>query len=192
MTQSDIQIRRVRPQDAAAITQLMGDPEVFGNLLQLPYPSEASCNQRLAQAPAEQSLQLVAERQGQLIASAGLHGIGLHVRRRHAMGLGMCVAAEAQGQGVGSALMQALIDYADQWGHVLRIELTVLPITRGRLRFMSALVLSTRGGTEPMLCATGLTAMFWPWPGCIRTLLGGLNVTGAADSLGSPLRSPFH
>ena len=125
MTQSDIQIRRVRPQDAAAITQLMGDPEVFGNLLQLPYPSEASWSQRLAQAPADQSLQLAAELQGQLIASAGLHGIGLHVRRRHAMGLGMCVAAEAQGQGVGSALMQALIDYADQWGHVLRIELTV-------------------------------------------------------------------
>ena len=86
MTQSDIQIRRVRPQDAAAITQLMGDPEVFGNLLQLPYPSEASWSQRLAQAPADQSLQLVAELQGQLIASAGLHGIGLHVRRRHAMG----------------------------------------------------------------------------------------------------------
>jgi putative acetyltransferase len=125
MTQPDIQIRRVCPQDAAAISQLMGDPEVFGNLLQLPYPSEASWSQRLAQAPADQSLQLVAERQGQLVASAGLHGIGLHVRRRHAMGLAMWVAAEAQGQGVGSALMQALIDYADQWAHVLRMELTV-------------------------------------------------------------------
>ena len=125
MTQNDIQIRRVRPQDAAAITQLTADPEVFGNLLQMPYPSEASWSQRLTQAPADQSLHLVAERQDQIVGLAGLHGNGAHVRRQHAMGVGMWVAAKAQGQGVGSALMQALIDYAEQWAHVLRLELTV-------------------------------------------------------------------
>jgi putative acetyltransferase len=32
---------------------------------------------------------------------------------------------EAQGQGVGSALMAALCDYADRWLGTLRIELTV-------------------------------------------------------------------
>jgi putative acetyltransferase len=35
------------------------------------------------------------------------------------------VAASAQGQGVGHALMQALADYADRWGQILRIEPTV-------------------------------------------------------------------
>ena len=35
------------------------------------------------------------------------------------------MAAQAQGQGVGSALMAALMDYADRWAAVLRIELTV-------------------------------------------------------------------
>ena len=125
MAQPDIQIRRGRPQDAAAITQLMADPEVFADLLQLPYPSEASWSQRLAQAPVDQSVHLVAERQGQLVACASLVSPGTQTRRRHAMGLGISVAAAAQGQGVGSALTKALTDYADQWAHVLRIELNV-------------------------------------------------------------------
>ena len=79
MIQNDIQIRRVRPQDAAAITQLTANPEVFGNLLQMPYPSEASWSQRLTQAPEGHSLQLVAERQDQIVGLAGLHGNGAHV-----------------------------------------------------------------------------------------------------------------
>ena len=36
--------------------------------------------------------------------------------------LGISVASEHQGSGVGTALMQALCDYADGWGQVLRID----------------------------------------------------------------------
>ena len=41
------------------------------------------------------------------------------------MMLGISVAREAQGRGVGSALMAAMCDYADRWAGVLRLELTV-------------------------------------------------------------------
>jgi putative acetyltransferase len=41
------------------------------------------------------------------------------------MMLGVSVAREAQGRGVGKALMAALCDYADNWAGVLRLELTV-------------------------------------------------------------------
>lgn len=41
------------------------------------------------------------------------------------MSLGLSVARQAQLQGIGTALLAALTDYADNWGHVLRIELTV-------------------------------------------------------------------
>ena len=41
------------------------------------------------------------------------------------MGLGISVTPTAQGQGVGTALMTALCDYADNWLALLRIELTV-------------------------------------------------------------------
>lgn len=120
-------IRRAIPADAAAMAALMADPEVFAGLLQLPYPTEDLWRQRLLEqtAPGKLDLHLVAERDGAIVGSAGLHPAGLSLRRRHAMGLGISVAAHAQGQGVGHALMEALLDYADNWGQVLRTELTV-------------------------------------------------------------------
>ena len=47
------------------------------------------------------------------------------MRRRHVATIGIAVAPEAQGQGVGTALMQAMCDYADRWLGLLRLELTV-------------------------------------------------------------------
>ncbi|PND37397.1 GNAT family N-acetyltransferase [Paucibacter aquatile] len=122
-----ITIRRSQVSDAAAMAQLMSHPEVFSGLLQLPYPSEELWRARLQDnaVPGKTDLSLVAEVQGQVLGSAGLHPAGASLRRRHAMGLGISVAAEAQGQGIGRALMAALMDYADNWGQVLRTELTV-------------------------------------------------------------------
>ncbi|WIV99419.1 GNAT family N-acetyltransferase [Kinneretia aquatilis] len=122
-----ITIRRSQVSDAAAMAQLMSHPEVFSGLLQLPYPSEELWRARLQDnaVPGKTDLSLVAEVQGQVLGSAGLHPAGASLRRRHAMGMGISVAAEAQGQGIGRALMAALIDYADNWGQVLRTELTV-------------------------------------------------------------------
>jgi L-phenylalanine/L-methionine N-acetyltransferase len=121
-------LRRTSTKDAAAMARFMADPEIFGGLLQMPYPSEAMWQARLAAddgAAGKLDLSLVAERDGEIVASAGLFSPGLQARRRHVMGLGISVAPEAQRQGVGGALMTALCDYADRWAGVLRIELTV-------------------------------------------------------------------
>lgn len=120
-------LRRATADDAAAYASLMGDPQVFPGLMQLPYPSEAFWRERLAApaGPTVQDLHLVAVRGGQVVGSAGIHPVGPAVRRRHAMSLGISVAAPAQGQGVGQALMGGLLDYADNWAQALRVELTV-------------------------------------------------------------------
>lgn len=124
-----ITLRRATPQDAAAITRSMAEPEVHGNLMQLPYPSEEMWHKRLTDmasaSPGGVDLLLVAERDGQWLGSAGLHPAGPALRRRHVAMLGISVARAHQGQGVGHVLMQGLIDYADRWAQVLRIELTV-------------------------------------------------------------------
>lgn len=124
MNDFPISIRRATPQDASGLTALMREESVYGNLLQLPHPSEAAWRERLEANPSNGDVQLLAIAQDQVVASAGLHG-NIHIRRRHAMHLGMAVAGQAQGKGVGSALMAALIDYADRWAAVVRIELTV-------------------------------------------------------------------
>jgi putative acetyltransferase len=120
-------IRRAATRDAAALARHMGDPAVFGGLLQLPYPTEESWHKRLTDGAAASNADvlLVAERDESIVGAAGLIAPGAQVRRRHVMGLGISVTAAAQGQGVGTALMAALCDYADNWVGCLRIELTV-------------------------------------------------------------------
>jgi len=123
----ELTIRRAETGDAGALCALMSDIEVFGNLLQLPFPSEESWRQRLAEglAPGKSDLHLVAVKDGAVVGSAGLHAVSASLRRRHALSLGISVRPCAQGSGVGSSLMTALVDYADNWAQALRIELSV-------------------------------------------------------------------
>jgi putative acetyltransferase len=126
MSSPEIVIRSARPTDVNAIATYMSDPAVFADLLQLPHPTPERWAARLATPSAgSNNMHLVAELNGHVVASAGVFSAGEHVRRRHASVLGISVAVEAQGRGIGSALMAALMDYADRWGQILRIELTV-------------------------------------------------------------------
>lgn len=122
-------IRRSTPSDAAAMAQQMSAAEVFAGLLQMPYPTEALWRQRLEDlnAPGKADLLLVAvsNLDGVIVGSAGLHPASSSLRRRHVMYLGISVNVESQRQGVGRALMAALLDYADNWAQVLRLELNV-------------------------------------------------------------------
>jgi L-phenylalanine/L-methionine N-acetyltransferase len=122
-----ITIRRAVANDAAAFAHIMADPAVYPGLMQLPYADEESWRARLAEnsAPGKTDLALVAELHGAVVGTAGLHPVGPHLRRRHALLLGISVAPKAQRQGVGTALMAALCDYADRWAGALRIELNV-------------------------------------------------------------------
>jgi putative acetyltransferase len=108
------------------MARVMGDPAVFPSLLQLPLPTEEMWRARLESyaTPDAVDMQLVAELDGSVVGSAGLHPMP-RLRRRHAAMLGISVLAQGQGKGVGRALMQTLCDYADNWAQILRIELTV-------------------------------------------------------------------
>jgi putative acetyltransferase len=59
-----------------------------------------------------------------VVGVASLHGNSLF-RKRHSAGLGIAVHPSWQSRGIGKALMRALLDLADNWLMLVRVELDV-------------------------------------------------------------------
>lgn len=119
-----ITIRRSQVADAEALSALFNGPRARAGTLQMPYTSPELWRARLADPPAER-VSLVAEVAAELVGSASVRVYSARPRRRHVGGLGMAVRDDWQGRGVGSALMAALIDVADNWYNLHRLELEV-------------------------------------------------------------------
>ena len=125
---ASIAVRRIAVSDAEAFAAMLSNPEVYPHLLQMPHGSADQWQARLAELakPGSPDLLLVAvAADGELVGGAGLHPVAATPRRRHAMCLGMQVQPAWQRQGVGSRLLAALVDVADNWLGLLRLELDV-------------------------------------------------------------------
>jgi putative acetyltransferase len=107
---------------------MLSNPDVFPQLLQMPFGSVEHWRVRLGEnaVPGKPDLMLVAVAdEGEIVGGAGLHPAGASPRRRHAMTIGMQVQPAWQRRGVGTQLLQALVDVADNWLGLLRLELEV-------------------------------------------------------------------
>lgn len=125
-TLTALEFRRAAPADAEAFVRLMSDEDVISELLQTPYPSVEGWRKRLeSQVVDVEGIHLVAVHGSEVVASAGLHGHPNLPRLRHSAMLGIGVARAWQGRGVGSEMMRRLLDLADNWLGLLRIELSV-------------------------------------------------------------------
>jgi len=119
-----ITIRRAALSDAEAIQATFASPKAMAGTLQVPFPSVEKWRKWLAELPADDFV-LVAEIAGEVVGNLGLHPAAKSPRRRHAGGIGMSVRDDWQGRGVGSALLAAALDLADNWLNYTRLELTV-------------------------------------------------------------------
>lgn len=122
----DVVVRRAEPEDAPALHASMSAPSVYRGLMQLPFPSVRVWRQRLEEPP-EGFRVLVAchgDAHGEVVGHLGL-GVSTQARMGHVATLGMAVREEWQGRGVGTVLMDAAVDLADNWLQVTRIELEV-------------------------------------------------------------------
>jgi putative acetyltransferase len=95
---------------------------VLDGTYSLPSERVESNRQFLAGLTADDHV-LVAEIDGRVMGIAGLHVRG--GKQRHVAALGIAVHDRYQGQGIGRQLMAALLDLADNWLGLLRVELEV-------------------------------------------------------------------
>ncbi|MGL4766820.1 MAG: GNAT family N-acetyltransferase [Formosimonas sp.] len=118
------QIRRAEPEDYAGICAIYAQPAAQHNTMQLPWPSLAQWKERLSAHNANAYV-WIAVHDDEIIGHAGLWLATESPRRRHVASLGVTVHDQWQGQGVGTALMNTLLNMADQWLNLHRLELTV-------------------------------------------------------------------
>jgi len=115
-------IRHAEPADLAAVKAIYDQPSVYANTLQLPYQPEAKWQSLFV--PQAGFYNLVAEVEGLVVGQLGLQ-VMQNPRRRHVAEIGMGVSEPYQGQGIGSALLRAALDMADNWLALRRVELLV-------------------------------------------------------------------
>jgi putative acetyltransferase len=140
-------IRPVRKEDAEGLNEIRRMPEVFYNMLAT--PSERIQNTEAFIAglgpDSHQFVAVVSSDGGEKVI--GMIGLNVSVspRLRHSAGLGIMVHKDYQGQGVGTALMKAALDMADNWLMLVRVELGVYPDNERAIRLYQKMGFEVEG-----------------------------------------------
>ena len=117
-------VRHAEPDDHETLHGLFSGPRVIAGTLQLPLPSADMWRKRLSEPP-EGAFSLVACVDGEVVGEISLHTTPTRWRMRHVASIGMAVHDDWQGKGVGTALLEAALDLAENWLNITRVELRV-------------------------------------------------------------------
>ncbi len=120
----EIIIRAVKTSDASDISEMRVQDGVRENTLGIVTETVMKSENFLKSIDDDTHL-LVAEAEGKVVGIVGLN-LMKSPRMRHSATLGISVRREYQGKGVGRKLMEKILDVADNWLMLIRIELGVL------------------------------------------------------------------
>jgi putative acetyltransferase len=126
-----LSVRALRVSDAEAVTELMNLPGYRAGTLRPPFQSLDAVRKRM-ENPSPGALNLVVELDDKLVANGGMNRF--EGRRQHAANLGMGVHDDFTGRGIGTFLMAAMLDAADNWHDIKRMELTVYTDNEAAIR----------------------------------------------------------
>jgi L-phenylalanine/L-methionine N-acetyltransferase len=115
-------IRAREPSDWEEIAALRALPRVRWGTLAMPFVS-GDATRKFLENPPEGRIGIVAVLDGKIVGTADI--IRDKGRRDHVGHIGICVHDDHHGRGIGSSLMAALIDTADNWLNLRRLELAV-------------------------------------------------------------------
>ena len=119
----EIEVRRAEPEDYEALRRIFSGPRAVAGTLQLPLPSAEMWRKRLSELR-KGEYSLVACVDGEVVGELSLWTHD-NPRLKHAGSIGMAVRDDRRGEGIGTALMRAALDLADNWLNLTRIELHV-------------------------------------------------------------------
>jgi putative acetyltransferase len=120
---TNVTVRAFNMNDWQDVAELWQQPEVIWGTRQLPYQSLDDVRKRLENPPERFHRLVAVTGDGRVIGLLGLQ-VG-HGRVAHVGHIGMMVHPGFHNQGVGSALMKAAIDLADEWLNLTRLDLEV-------------------------------------------------------------------
>lgn len=117
-----VTLRALGAEDWPDIAEMQAQPGFRWGTLRPPYESPDAIRKWL-ESRSPDDLYIAAEIEGRVLGLTDLTlGRG---RRRHSAAIGMAVHDAWHGRGIGTALMAALVDAADNWLDIRRLELMV-------------------------------------------------------------------
>jgi putative acetyltransferase len=126
-------IRHATPADVEAIVQIFSGPQAVRGTLQLPFPSPETWRKRLTE-PERGLVALLACIENEPVGMLGIHTRPDLPRLRHSAMIGMAVRDDWQGRGIGTALLAAALNLADEWLQLSRVELNVFADNSAAIR----------------------------------------------------------
>lgn len=120
-------IRPLKAGDGKGINDLRRMPGVFENILGMPSERIVRNEGFAASNDANAHAFVAVVKDGdqeKIVGMAGLHVSSNH-RLRHSGSVGLMVHKDFQGNGIGKALMDTLLDIADNWLMLVRVDLSV-------------------------------------------------------------------
>ena len=140
----DYIIRPMELGDTAGFNALRRMPGVFENTLGLPSERVQHSIDGFQRFGPDDHIFVAVLEDGTVIGSAGLT-VCSNPRMRHVGSVGLYVHTDYQNQGVGTALMKVLLDLADNWLMLVRVELEVFADNERAIRLYEKLGFEKEG-----------------------------------------------
>jgi putative acetyltransferase len=140
----DVIIRAVREQDHEAIHEILMSPHVIAGSMRVPFAPLQQTRERLT--PDAGTYQLAAEAEDRVVGFGELITHPDEPRHRHTGEINMVAThADWVRQGVGRALIEAIVDLADNWLNLTRLGLIVFEGNDHAMRLYESLGFTVEG-----------------------------------------------
>ena len=121
----EIEVRAVSTTDVDDLAEIFSMPKCQRQTMQTPYQSTEKIRERYTNISDNRYVLVAVVKETQKVVGSISIFRQTSARQMHVGKLGMAVHDDYQGQGIGSQLMAAIIDLAENWLNLSRIELTV-------------------------------------------------------------------